>query len=106
MNGGLGRGNDTEADYTLALTTAVFIKRFLKARRSQLPSFQPRFHLAGLNPEEMLRMLSEHWFRPEGQIPKIGIWVQRFVFNTAASRAAPVREAVISVPTRSRNRTR
>jgi hypothetical protein len=31
---------------------------------------------------------------------------QRCVFNSAASRAAPVREAVISVPTRSRSRTR
>ena len=37
-----------------------------------------------------------------GRIPSF----QRFVFTTAASRAAPVREAVISVPTRSRNRTR
>ena len=31
---------------------------------------------------------------------------QRCVFKTAANRAAPVREAVISVPTRSRSRTR
>lgn len=31
---------------------------------------------------------------------------QRCVFKTAANRVAPVREAVISVPTRSRSRTR
>ena len=31
---------------------------------------------------------------------------QRCVLKTAANRAAPVREAVISVPTRSRSRTR
>jgi hypothetical protein len=32
--------------------------------------------MAGLNPEEMLRKLSVHRFRPEGQIPKIGIWAK------------------------------
>jgi hypothetical protein len=32
--------------------------------------------VAGFNPEEVLRTLSEHRFRPEGQIPKIGIWVK------------------------------
>jgi hypothetical protein len=32
--------------------------------------------------------------------------IQRCAFNTAASRAAPAREAVISVPARSRSRTR
>jgi SOS response associated peptidase (SRAP) len=30
----------------------------------------------GLNHEEVLRLISEHRFRPRGQIPKIGIWVQ------------------------------
>jgi len=33
----------------------------------------------GFNPEEVLRKLSEHRFRPEGQIPKIGIWVRNVV---------------------------
>jgi hypothetical protein len=43
----------------------------------QLPrnKFVPR-QLAGFNPEEVLRKRSEHRFRPEGQIPKIGIWVE------------------------------
>ena len=35
-----------------------------------------------------------------------GLGAQRCVFNSIASRVAPVREAVISVPARSRIRTR
>jgi hypothetical protein len=43
----------------------------------QLPrnKFVPR-QLAGFSPDEVLRKRSEHRFRPEGHIPKIGIWVK------------------------------
>jgi|SRR5271166_2793962 len=32
--------------------------------------------MAGFNPEEALRIYSRRRFRPEGQIPKIGIWAE------------------------------
>src|SRR6516165_7175334 len=46
--------------------------------RVQKNKFVP-LNVAGFNPEEVLRSLSEHRFRPEGQIPKIGIWVKHSI---------------------------
>jgi hypothetical protein len=46
------------------------------------------------------------WFDKALRVARLLPSFQRFVFNRAASRGAPVREAVISVPARSRSRTR
>ena len=51
---------------------------------------------------EYLEQVQNYSARQTGQVTEF----QRCVFKTAANRAAPVREAVISVPTRSRSRTR
>jgi hypothetical protein len=32
--------------------------------------------MTGFSPEEVLRINSNHRFRPHGQIPKIGIWAE------------------------------
>jgi hypothetical protein len=73
---GLSRGRKISA--LGAARWELQLRNLPRQARPILPSSEKHFCLwldGGANPEEVLQISAKRRFRPEGQIPKIGIWV-------------------------------